>query len=232
MKPLMITLWVKPGGLRKHEGDPKLKDIKVTNRLAQWADRVILQGEQHNHLVKDPIQRSTVHLGPVGPGPEMYANHHARHWPNDGAFSHGAHESRFSGEVVLVFDGGDDVSVFFDGLVQNNQATAKITAIRDAIRDAQRRSSCGPGNHLNASPICQACGVNVDDEQRTGRLQHLARITDLRQQLGLSLKPLAQEFVGRGVSLIRSRAEVKLEDSDVRAVITDTLSAVLGEEGF
>jgi hypothetical protein len=55
--PLMITLWVKPGGLRKHEGDPKLTDIKVTNRLAQLADRVILQGLARR-AAQPPRQRS------------------------------------------------------------------------------------------------------------------------------------------------------------------------------
>lgn len=231
MSPMMITLWVKPDGLRKHEGDPKLTDIKVTNRLAQLADRVILQGEQHNHLVKDPMWGKS-DLATVGPGPEIYANHHAKHWACDGARAQGVHEDRFGGEVVLVFDGGDDVSVLFDGLVQNNQAAMKITAIRDSIRDGRRRPSCGPGNHLKANPVCEACGVNIDDEQRAGRLQHLASIARLRAQLFLSAKPLAKEFVERAVALFAVTCEAELDDSDIRAVLTDTLSAALAEEGF
>ena len=40
--------------------------------------------------------------------------------------------------------------------------------------------SCGPGNHLLANPICEACGVDVRVEQVSGFIKHLEKLkTDL-----------------------------------------------------
>lgn len=57
-------------------------------------------------------------------------------------------------------------------------------------------------------------------------------IEDIRQQLALAVKPIAKEFVERSIGHIDAIAEVEMDDGDVRVILTETLAAVLTEEGF
>lgn len=75
----MIELWVRHTGLRlSHDpDDPKMTDIRKTDRLAQIADRVILQTKNAAFVRKDSEGSSYVRVEfdgellspvPIGPG--------------------------------------------------------------------------------------------------------------------------------------------------------------------